>query len=192
MHNGTERNTQMPNPSIGLPSSTRPFLLFPLASFCSLLCLNVKQNQKEEKEKKKSFRQKQEGWGQNKKIKLSYEEGKILLENVAWGVAGGVLAQTAGSPGFNCSYANKHTLPPLALNAMHKYRQYLVFPLKQTPLHLVNFSPPYVFTDNAEVLVTGLSYDVSIFWLCTAMRSPGRDGLAHLEIMVQPAFELFL
>lgn len=68
----------MPNPSIGLPISTRPFLLFPLASLCPLLCLNVKQNQ--------------EGWGQNKKIKLSYEGGKILLEMWLGGSAGRVPA----------------------------------------------------------------------------------------------------
>lgn len=48
---------------------------------------------KTKKKKKVSGRnKKQEGWGQNKKIKLSYEEGKILLENVVRGAAGGVLA----------------------------------------------------------------------------------------------------
>lgn len=82
----------MPNPSIGLPSSTRPLLLFPLASFCSLLCLNVKQNQKEEKEKKKvSGRNKKVGV-KTKRLSSPMKRRKILLANVAWGVAGGVLA----------------------------------------------------------------------------------------------------
>lgn len=104
------------------------------------------------------------------------------------GAAGRILTRKLGPLGLTAGTTDKHTMPPSVLNTMHEYRQCFIFSLKQRTLGLINFSPWYMFNYSAEMLVTGSSYNVSIFQLYTGMRSPGRGGLKHSEVTVLPAF----